>query len=76
MLIKIADLLGPDDLETARDLCKVVSWRDGAETAGKTAREVKRNEQADLSSRMGAKLKDLLMRAISNRSPPKQIRMR
>lgn len=65
MLIKIANVLGPEDLETAQDLCKAVSWRDGAETAGKTARQVKRNEQADLSSRMGAKLRDLLHHAIS-----------
>ena len=65
MLIKIADLLSAGDLETARDLCKAVRWHDGAETAGKTARQVKRNEQADLTSQMGVKLRDLLLNAIS-----------
>ena len=64
MLITIASVLHEDALERARELTKVLRWADGAETAGPTAREVKRNLQADLSSRSGAQLRDLLTAAI------------
>ncbi|MEO1304954.1 MAG: Fe2+-dependent dioxygenase [Pseudomonadota bacterium] len=65
MLMTIAEILSQKDLATAQELCTLVAWRDGAETAGKTAREVKRNQQADLTSRMGVKLRDLLQQALT-----------
>lgn len=64
MLITIGQLLNEDDLNSARELSAVLRWRDGAETAGATARQVKQNLQADLSSRSGARLRDMLMGAI------------
>ncbi|MEM1146580.1 MAG: Fe2+-dependent dioxygenase [Pseudomonadota bacterium] len=65
MLITIAHVLDEDALQNALDLISTVRWKDGAETAGKTARAVKRNMQADLTSRTGVKLRDLLVAAIS-----------
>ena len=66
MLITIARVLDEDALKRARELAKLLRWADGAETAGPTAREVKRNLQADLSSRSGAQLRDLLEAAVQN----------
>jgi len=66
MLITIAQLLSAEKLAISYGLCDKLNWRDGAETAGETARQVKRNKQADLSSRVGAELRTLLMQAISN----------
>ena len=60
MLITIASVIDEDALEQVRGLAKVLRWSDGADTAGATAREVKHNLQADLSSRSGAQLRDLL----------------
>ena len=66
MLITIANVLDHGALEQVRSLAKTVRWNDGAETAGATAREVKRNLQADLTSRTGAQLRDQLIQAISS----------
>lgn len=43
-----------------------IEWRDGRATAGKVAREVKRNEQAIMSGPAGKALQDVLMPLISN----------
>ena len=66
MLITIANVLDEGALERARGLTKVLRWVDGVETAGLIAREVKRNLQADLTSRSGAQIRDLLTAAIQN----------
>ena len=66
MLITIANVLDQEALEQAHGLLKTVRWKDGAETAGAIAREVKRNLQADLTSRTGAQLRDQLTQAISS----------
>ena len=66
MLITIANVLEDDALERARRLVSTLRWTDGAETAGATAREVKHNLQADLSSRTGVQLRDHLRAAVSN----------
>ena len=58
MLITIANVLDQKTLDQVTDLISTFRWKDGAETAGKTAREVKRNFQADLSSRTGAAISD------------------
>ena len=60
MLLTLSGVLSPTDLEEARSLIGTLGWRDGAETAGGTARAVKRNQQADLTSRTGAQLRQLL----------------
>ncbi|MEL7103943.1 MAG: Fe2+-dependent dioxygenase [Pseudomonadota bacterium] len=66
MLITIANVLDKEGLENVRSLITTVRWKDGTETAGATAREVKRNLQADLTSRTGAQLRDQLAQAISS----------
>lgn len=66
MLLTISRLLSPDQLAEARSLVEGLSWRDGAETAGPTARQVKRNEQADLTTRSGARLREVLTGALQS----------
>ncbi len=65
MLITISQVLSSDEIAGLREQALGLRWRDGAETAGGAARRVKRNEQADLSSRAGAKIRDLLTERIS-----------
>ena len=64
MFLTIADVLPEDRREEVSALLPLLAWKPGVETAGETARAVKQNEQADLSSRSGAKLKNLLREAI------------
>lgn len=64
MLLNLSGVLTPEDLVQARDLAATLSWRDGAETAGAVARQVKRNLQADLGSRTGVKLREMLLAKI------------
>lgn len=66
MLLAISEVLRAETLMEARSLLSAVAWRDGAETAGATAKAVKRNLQADLSSRTGAALRDTLQTAIES----------
>ncbi len=54
MLLTIGEVLSPDQLTQVREDLALLSWRNGAETAGRQARAVKQNLQADLSSRAGA----------------------
>lgn len=63
-MLPIAQVLDQEKLAEAEELIKLLNWQDGTATAGKTARQVKRNHQADLSSRSGAKLRTLLETAI------------
>jgi len=64
MQLTLGGVLDAELLDQARTLVSQVSWRDGAETAGATAKAVKNNLQADLGSRTGSKLKVLLEKAI------------
>lgn len=66
MIITIADLLSEQELEDTNRTLNSLSWRDGAETAGATARAVKRNEQADLTSRAGARLREALLESVKS----------
>lgn len=66
MLLTISGVLDAAAVSEALDLIPSLTWKDGAETAGATARAVKRNEQTDLSSRSGAALRDRLKAAIEN----------
>jgi PKHD-type hydroxylase len=66
MLITISSVLDETSLLAARDMIPALSWRDGAETAGETARAVKQNEQADLSTRTGTALRAILNTAVEN----------
>jgi len=64
MQLTLGSVLTPDTLAQARTLLTQLSWKEGAKTAGAIARQVKQNRQADLSSRTGAKLRDLLQDAL------------
>ncbi len=65
MVMTISGVLDAAAVGEARELIATLAWRDGAETAGKAAARVKRNQQADLTSRTGASLRTLLGTAIS-----------
>lgn len=64
MLLTVSNLLKRAELDAARELIATLAWRDGAETAGRTARAVKQNMQADLSSRTGTALREALHSAL------------
>lgn len=65
MFLTIGNVLHADKLEIVRNVATKLKWRDGADTAGPTARKVKRNQQADLSDPQGKALHDQLMAAIN-----------
>ncbi|KCZ93438.1 Fe2+-dependent dioxygenase [Hyphomonas johnsonii] len=65
MLLTISDMLDEKGLLETHALIETLRWRDGAETAGSTAKHVKHNLQADLSSRTGVKLCKQLLVTIS-----------
>lgn len=65
MLLTLPGVLSPEALQEADALIGTLRWEDGARTAGQTARAVKRNQQADLSSRTGVKLRELLTHAVT-----------
>ncbi|KCZ89702.1 2OG-Fe(II) oxygenase [Hyphomonas jannaschiana VP2] len=64
MMITVSAVLTPDQVHKVTRLASGLSWRDGATTAGAVARQVKRNEQADLSGATGTAVKKLLQEAI------------
>ena len=64
MLITIEGLLPETVLDSVRKRAAGLTWQDGQASAGAVARAVKRNEQADLSSRTGARLRQELLEAI------------
>ena len=64
MRLIVGGLLDAQDLATVRAQIDGLSWRPGAETAGSAARAVKKNEQADLSTRAGQGLEAFLRERI------------
>ncbi len=64
MLLTLSAVLSPETLAEVRKGLDAVDWYDGRRTAGMRARSVKRNEQADLTSRSGARLRQTLRDAI------------
>ena len=64
MFLTLSGVLDAGQLATAQQLAATLRWVDGAATAGPAARAVKHNEQADLASRTGARLRDMLGDAI------------
>lgn len=66
MILTVSNVINETDrADILNDLAQL-QWRDGAETAGGMARIVKRNEQADLSSRIGTRLRERLQSALSS----------
>lgn len=64
MFLTIGQLISPSELSEIRKALGLLNWRPGVETAGATARAVKRNEQVDLTTSVGKKLQDRLKSAI------------
>ena len=64
MLITVNQLISADALVSVRNRAAGLSWTDGQASAGAVARDVKHNQQADLSSRIGAKLREELLEAV------------
>lgn len=62
MFLTIGNVLTQTQLAEVETLIGQLDWHDGASTAGRRARGVKRNEQADLSSGAGQKI-DAMARA-------------
>ena len=62
MMITLSRVLTPNQVQKVTSLVSGLSWRDGADTAGPTAREVKRNEQVDLTG--GAVRSDVTSRTV------------
>lgn len=65
MLITISKVLDADHLTLLRGLIPALSWQDGGETAGHVAKQVKRNQQADLSVATGQKVEQVLRDAVT-----------
>lgn len=64
MILALSDVITKDAARKIRTQLKSVVWKDGARTAGQTASAVKHNQQADLSSRTGARIRDELLNAV------------
>ena len=64
MPITIGNVLDEADLASVAELLPQLMWSDGTKTAGAVAREVKRNRQADLSTRTGTRLRELVQTAL------------
>ena len=66
MLITIPGILSEETLADIKSKLGSVGWRDGRLTAGKQAARVKKNHQADLTTRTGAALHKQLNDAITS----------
>ena len=68
MILVINALDDAEHLTALRERIGMLEWRDGRETAGAVAREVKRNLQAAMDSAPGRALQDELARLIEDNS--------
>lgn len=66
MILAIHAIPDPGDLAAFHDRIALLDWRDGRETAGAVAREVKRNEQAAMESSPGRALQDEITRILAD----------
>ena len=64
-MIVIDGVLDLATLAEANEALAQLRWEDGKKSAGTVARSVKQNQQADLTSRIGAKLKVRLLEAVT-----------
>ena len=65
MFLTIPDVLVAEDIDRIRNKADALTWNDGRETAGRNAREVKSNLQANLKSEAGQGVHEFLLKAIS-----------
>ena len=73
MYFSVPGLLSQEDIDRVREKIAHLEWSDGRMTAGRTAKTVKSNLQADLGTELGQGLHDFLMRAISSHSLLKKL---
>jgi PKHD-type hydroxylase len=66
MILAIQAISEPDRLAAIAERIALLEWRDGRETAGSVARQVKRNEQAAMNSTAGRALQAELSGIISD----------
>lgn len=66
MILVIKALDDPEHLAALRERIALLEWRDGRETAGQVAREVKRNLQAAMDTPAGRRLADELLPIIAD----------
>ena len=66
MILVINALSDAGHLAALRERIAMLEWRDGRETAGAVAREVKRNLQADLGTPAGRRMQDELLPLIAD----------
>lgn len=64
MILAVHAIPEADRLAAIAERIALLEWRDGRETAGAVAREVKRNEQAAMDSTAGRSLQDELTRLL------------
>lgn len=65
MFFTVPDILKPADINRVIKKADALEWIDGRTTAGRAARAVKSNLQADLRTEEGQGLHDFLMNAVS-----------
>lgn len=63
-MITISEILDPAGVQALRRQADMLVWKDGDETAGAAAQRVKKNSQADLSSRTGAAMRQTIEQAL------------
>lgn len=63
-MITISEVLSQAQVADLVTQSENLVWRSGDETAGEAARRVKNNQQADLSSRAGARFRDVVETAL------------
>ncbi len=66
MILVIKALEDADHLAAIAERIAMLEWRDGRETAGSVARQVKRNEQGAMNSPAGRALQDELSELVSD----------
>ncbi|MGB6319094.1 MAG: Fe2+-dependent dioxygenase [Litorimonas sp.] len=64
MIFTLANVLDADSLAAIHADLDALRWTDGTDTAGPSAAAVKRNRQADLSNRVGVRVRDRLVQAV------------
>ena len=66
MILAIQAIPDAEDLTAIAERIALLEWRDGRETAGSVARQVKRNEQAAMDSTAGRGLQDEISRILAD----------
>ncbi|KAB7565598.1 Fe2+-dependent dioxygenase [Verminephrobacter eiseniae] len=64
MLLILADLLSPQELQTARQLLRSARWDDGKDSAGTQARQAKNNQQLPRDSEAGRRIAAMVLAAL------------